>query len=96
MRGELPMSEENLDEYKNRIAELEQQLAEAKKEDNFEDIKTKYEEVIAEKDKEIGEGCRYQTDDRIIFRREKFGCGTSVFAKVRIRKHAESEAVCCD
>ena len=47
------MSEENLDEYKNRIAELEQQLAEAKKEDDFEDIKAKYEEVIAEKDKEI-------------------------------------------
>ena len=50
------MTEENqIDEYKNRIAELEQQLADAKKNDQFEDIKTKYEEVIAEKDKEIAE-----------------------------------------
>ena len=50
------MTEENqIDEYKNRIAELEQQLADAKKDDQFDDIKNKYEEVIAEKDKEIAE-----------------------------------------
>lgn len=49
------MTEENIEEYKNRIAELEQQLAEAKKEDNFDDIKNKYEQIIEEKDKEIVE-----------------------------------------
>lgn len=49
------MTEENIEDYKNRIAELEQQLADAKKNDQFEDIKTKYEEVIKEKDKEIQE-----------------------------------------
>ena len=49
------MTEENIEDYKNRIAELEQQLADAKKDDQFDDIKTKYEEVIAEKDKEIAE-----------------------------------------
>ena len=50
------MTEENqIKEYENRIAELEQQLADAKKDDQFDDIKTKYEEVIKEKDKEIAE-----------------------------------------
>ena len=49
------MTEENIEDYKKRIAELEQQLADAKKNDQFEDIKTKYEEVIKEKDKEIQE-----------------------------------------
>ena len=49
------MTEENIEDYKNRISELEQQLADAKKNDQFEDIKTKYEEVIKEKDKEIQE-----------------------------------------
>jgi DNA repair exonuclease SbcCD ATPase subunit len=53
--GGLPMTEENIEDYKNRIAELEKQLEETKQDNDFTEIKQKYEEVIAEKDKEIQE-----------------------------------------
>jgi DNA repair exonuclease SbcCD ATPase subunit len=49
------MTEENIEDYKNRIAELEKQLEETKQDNDFTEIKQKYEEVIAEKDKEIQE-----------------------------------------
>ena len=50
------MTEENqIDEYKNRIAELEQQLADANSNNDFDDIKANYEKVIEEKNKEIAE-----------------------------------------
>lgn len=50
------MSEENLEEYQNRIAELEKQLEEAQKNDeSLEEIKNKYQEIIDKKDNEIKE-----------------------------------------
>lgn len=48
------MSEEmTTEQYQNRIAELEQQLEQAKKENNFEELKNKYEKIIEEKNQEI-------------------------------------------
>ena len=49
------MSEENLDQYKKRIEELEQQLQEATQDNGFQEIKNKYETLIQEKDKTIQE-----------------------------------------
>ena len=49
------MTEENIEDYKKRIAELEQQLEETKNNNDFDDIKTKYETIIEEKNKEIQE-----------------------------------------
>lgn len=46
------MSEE-IEEYKNRIAELEKQLEEAKADNSFDEIKQKYENLVEEKNKEI-------------------------------------------
>lgn len=48
------MTEEmTTEQYQNRIAELEQQLETAKKDNNFEDIKNRYETIIEEKNNEI-------------------------------------------
>lgn len=48
------MSEEiTIEEYQKRIAELEQQLESAKKDNNSEDIKNRYETIIEEKNEEI-------------------------------------------
>ena len=49
------MSEDNIDEYKKRIEELEQQLQEATQDNGFQDIKKRYENLIQEKDKTIQE-----------------------------------------
>ena len=53
------MTEENIQEYKNKIAELEKQLEEAKNQKNnddvFDDLKQKYEKIIQDKDKELNE-----------------------------------------
>lgn len=44
---------EEIEEYQKRIAELEQELETAKTDNNLDDIKTKYETIIEEKDTEI-------------------------------------------
>lgn len=51
------MTEENIQEYKNKITELENQLEEATKnnDETFDEIKNKYEELIKEKDDKITE-----------------------------------------
>jgi predicted RNase H-like nuclease (RuvC/YqgF family) len=47
---------EDIQTYKDKIAELEQQLEQAQKQDNgFEEIKTKYETLINQKDEKINE-----------------------------------------
>ena len=49
------MSENDIETYKQKIAELEKQLKEAKTTNNFDELKTKYEKVIEEKNLEIKE-----------------------------------------
>ncbi|MBO6274166.1 MAG: DUF1090 family protein [Methanobrevibacter sp.] len=50
------MTEEMTNEqYQNRIAELEKQLEEAQNDNSFEELKTKYETIIEEKNQEIQE-----------------------------------------
>jgi len=50
------MSEEvNVDELKQQIASLTQELAEVKSENSFDELKTKYETIIEEKNQEIEE-----------------------------------------
>ena len=50
------MSEEvNFDELKQQIASLTQELAEVKSENSFDELKTKYETIIEEKNQEIEE-----------------------------------------
>lgn len=50
------MTEENIQQYKDKIAELEKQLEEANKTDeSFDDLKQKYEQIIEDKDKELNE-----------------------------------------
>ena len=48
------MTDENIQEYKDKIAELEKQLEESKNQ-NFDEIKQKYETIIKEKDTKITE-----------------------------------------
>ena len=51
-RWKYTMSDETK-QYEERIKELEKELAEAKKDDGFKDLKKKYEEIIQAKDEEI-------------------------------------------
>ena len=41
------------EQYQEKIAELEKQLEQAKKENNFDELKNKYEKIIEEKNQEI-------------------------------------------
>lgn len=52
--GKIKMSEE-IEEYQNRIAELEKQLAEAQNDNSLDEIKQQYQKLIEEKDTEIQE-----------------------------------------
>lgn len=48
------MTEEmTTEQYQEKIAELEKQLEQAKKENNFDELKNKYEKIIEEKNNEI-------------------------------------------
>ena len=47
------MPEENIEEYQNRIQELEKQLEEATKDNSLDEIKQQYQKLIEEKDTEI-------------------------------------------
>lgn len=49
------MPEENIEEYQNRIRELEKQLEEATKDNSLDEIKQQYQKLIEDKDKEIKE-----------------------------------------
>ena len=50
------MTEENIQELQDKIATLEKELEEAKNNDNgFEELKSKYEKIIEEKNNEINE-----------------------------------------
>jgi predicted RNase H-like nuclease (RuvC/YqgF family) len=47
--------EKTVEQYQKEIADLKQQLKEAKNDTTFDELKTKYEKVIEDKDKEIQE-----------------------------------------
>lgn len=49
------MTEENIQELKDKIAELEKQLEESKNDTTFDDLKEKYEKIIDEKNNEISD-----------------------------------------
>ena len=49
------MPEENIEEYQNRIRELEKQLEEATKDNSLDEIKQQYQKLIEDKDNEIKE-----------------------------------------
>ena len=46
---------DEIETYQKKIAELEQKLEEAQNQDDFTELKTKYEEIIQKKDKELNE-----------------------------------------
>jgi predicted RNase H-like nuclease (RuvC/YqgF family) len=46
---------DEIEEYQNRIAELEKQLAEAQNDNSLDEIKQQYQKLIEDKDKEIKE-----------------------------------------
>ena len=47
--------DKTVEQYQKEIADLKQQLKEAKNDTTFDELKTKYEQVIEDKDKEINE-----------------------------------------
>lgn len=49
------MSEENNQELLDKIADLEQQLEDAKNDNSFDELKSKYEKIIEDKNNEIAE-----------------------------------------